>query len=181
MKSLILTIMILIAMFAGGCQSIQSKAKEKVKDKIETVVVKKFESGEMSYAEYKVTEQITYMIIPLCVAVFAGGVLIFAGRIKIGLGLIVASISTIVLMFFLAVHLALLSWIGGVIIVIASYYLIKHQIAQNRFQLDAVKSVDRIKELVPVEHKEKLKVRLDKLQSNTTKSIVKKLKKAIKK
>lgn len=174
-KHLLITITLLLALFAG-CQNIHRAADKK----IGTIITEKIMDGTIEIPELLVQQRISYYFAPLLVSTFAGIFLIFA-RNKIGYGILVASIATIVLLIVLTLYIKYVAIAGGVLMLIGCYYTIRHLKDQNRFQLDAVKSVDKAMELIPVDKIDRLKDRLRHIQSDTTKIIVDKIKKTINK
>lgn len=173
MRKLLITFLLLFALFATSCQSLHRATK----DKIGTTIAKKIMDGTIEIPELLVQQKMNWMITPLVVGLFTGIVLTFSGVRVIGLGVITASIACLILIITMSLYMKWVAAIGIVVLLVGVYFLGKTLYDNSIVKRDLVNSMETAKNLIPAEKKEILANTLDRIQSKFTQTIVKKLKK----
>lgn len=176
MNNILMLILIVLIFFGASCSSparkdINKTLETKMQDKIDNI-----DSENISLSEIVIIQKINYFLAPLVLGLFAGVLLLVSGVRVIGLSILAASVTCIVLVIMLATYMKLIALIGLGVLLIGIYFLGKNTIEEYRIKRDLVKSVEVAKKLLPKDNKKILKERLDSLQKKYTKKIVSKIK-----
>lgn len=163
-------ILIVLLLFVFGCNSIFSTVQKDVKDTIKERI------KEIPVKELIIVSKTNYLLSPLVVALFTGIILLALGVRTIGVGVIIASVICIVLLLMITLYTKIIALIGILVLVIGIVFLFKKLYDNNIFGKEMIKTIEKAKNYISEENKEKLKVELDEEQSKETKKIVSKIK-----
>ena len=164
--------MILVALFCSSCQnSHQSTSK-----KIGTIITQQTEDGTIELSELLVQQKLNWIVTPLILGLFIGIVLTFFGVRAIGLGVITASITCLVLILTLSLYL---KWValGGIVVLLIGFYFLGKALYDNIIvKRELYSATESAKLLLSAEKRKELSNSLKKVQTKATKNIVSKLK-----
>jgi hypothetical protein len=167
MNKLLLLGVLLLA-FICGCANTEQKMEKKIGD----AYTKQVEKGDLSLAEYEISKKLVVLITPTVIGIGVGIVLIFCGLRIIGLGVLTASMTCMILIITLAMYMTLIAIIGVIVLLIAIFFLFKAIRDKDIATKDLVNSVTMVKTFVPEDKKGILKETLNDLQSKVTKKKV---------
>ena len=161
-----------ICLFFAGCNSIPIKTAPD----IPTTISKKIEDTpikETSIQELMISQKLVYFLAPLVLSLFSSIVLVFLGNRLVGLGILVSSITCIILVISLATYMKLVAILGLIILLIGIYFLFREIYNKSKTQDELVHSMTIAKTLIDEQKRDILKKTLNDIQNKNTQKVVK--------
>lgn len=163
--------LLIVSLFCGCSFPARKDINHLLNTKIEQIEIEVEDIPELI-----IVERLNYYLTPLILGIFSGVLLIALNLRVIGLSILLASTTCIVLIVTLAAYFKLIAIIGIVVLLAGIYFLGRKIYFKNKMEKELVKSVEESKKYISKEDKELLKEKLDKGQSEYTKANVKVIK-----
>jgi hypothetical protein len=174
MSKYLLIVIIFLTLLCGSCSNDYKKG---IDDKINGALSKQIEDGTIELPELLVQNKLNIMLMPLVVGVFTGIVLTFSGIRVIGIGVITASVTCIILIVTMSLYMKYVAIIGLLVLLVGLFFLGKHLYESAMINRQLVGAVEAAKTLIPSEKIDILKKTLLNSQHKATKKLVSKIKK----
>lgn len=167
-----LIVILFLTIFVGSC----NHSITDVERKIDTSIKKQIKDGIVELPQLMFQQRMNWLISPLVLGVGAGVVLIFSGVRVIGIGVLVGSITSLLLLITLTMYMKYIAIIGIVILLVGLFYVGKMLYYRAIVNRELVASVEVAKILLPRNNKDILKKSLLNTQTKATKKVVSKIK-----
>lgn len=184
MRKYLLVFMITLLLCCSSCGIIPRKnidIEKTIAVQVDEKIQEKIDSGELTVQEVLITQKIVWFIAPLVLALFVSIILVFMGIRLVGLGVLVSSITCIIVIIAMSMYMKYVAIIGIIVLLVAIFYLGREIYNNNIRNKDFVSSVEIAKTMINDEQKQRLKKTLQNIQSKTTQLKVDKIKKDFKK